>query len=156
MVVDMNVVMAQPGAKEDLERITEAMQADPEASALVEKIHSVEDAYAFVKHYVKVKYEVFKEALKDVANYFKEDKVALKDEVLDDVVGGFSWSSIWNNKLVKWTVAAAVIAVCAVVGAEIGSTIGIVGGPAGFWIGGATGFVAGIAAGVAIADKYIL
>ncbi len=157
MVVDMNALMAQPGAKEELERITAQMEADPEASVLVEGMHSIEEAYEFVKHYAKVKFELFKEIFHDVASYFKEDKVALKDEVLDGVVGGGFWSDLWNNKIVKYTVAAVVVGACAIAGAWVGSVVGgAVGAVPGLWIGGITGFVGGVAAGIVIAENYIL
>lgn len=153
MVVDMNALMAQPDAKEKLERITAQMEADPKASVLVDGMHSIEDAYEFVKHYAQVKFEMFKEIFHDVASYFKEDKVALKDEMLDGVVGGGFWSDLWNNKIVRYTVAAVVVGACAVAAGWAGSVVGSAVGPAGMWIGGITGFVAGVGAGIILCEK---
>lgn len=154
MVVDMNALMGRPGAKEELERITAQMEADPEASVLVDGMRSIEDAYEFVKRYAQVKFEMFKEIFHDVASYFKEDKVALKDEVLDGVVGGGFWSDLWNNKIVRYTVAAVVVGACAIAGAWVGSVAGtVVAGPAGMWVGGVAGFVAGVGAGIVAAEK---
>ncbi len=156
MILDMKVLMETPGAREDLSRITAAMEADPKASALLDAMHSIEDAYAFVKQYVNVKFEAFKELFTDAVNYFKEDKIALQDEVLDGVVGGFSWSSFWENKIVKYAAAAVTVCGLAVIGLKAGSVAGaVVGGPVGLWVGAAVGFVAGVAAGVVVSNEYI-
>lgn len=157
MILDMEKVMATPGAREDLERLTATMEADAEVGPLMQSLHSIEDVYELVKHFAKAKFEVVKELFEDAVNYFKEDKVMLKDETLDNVVGGFSWSSLWNNKIVKYAAATVVVGACALIGLLSGMGVGsVVGGPVGSAIGGIAGLFAGCVAGIAMADEYIL
>lgn len=156
MIANMKAAMSRPGAREEVERLTAVMEADPEASVLMNAIHSLEDAYAFVKRYAEISFESFKEVFTDAVNYFKEDKAVLQDEVLDNVVGGFSWSSLWNNKIVKYAVAVTVVAASMAAGFVVGAAAGAIVGPTGSVVGGITGFVGGCALGLYLTEEYIL
>ncbi len=156
MMLNMETVMAQPGAREDLERLTATLEKDPEAGALLKAMQSIEDVYDFVKRYAKVKFEAVKEMFNDAVNYFKEDKVALKDEMLDNVVGGGFWSNLWNNKIVKYATATVLVASFALTGMLTGMAVGSIAGPVTSVVGAVGGLIAGCVAGLAMADTYIL
>ncbi len=118
-------------------------------NALMEAAQTAEDAYQAVKTFLKVKWEDFKIVFQKTMDYFKEDKLALDDEVLNSVSGG-GWSEFWN-KIKKPLTAVAVVAFMAVCGAVIGFDVA---GPIGAAVGAVVGTVAGIGvAGMAIAEK---
>ncbi len=140
--VSVAKVMANEKAQEAAEKLRAAMEANPEDNALMEAAQNAEDMYAVAKKYVKMKLEEFKVLFQKAVDYFKEDKVQLKDEMLDSVAGGWSFSSFWNDYK-KQIVACVVCVGCIVAGAAIGAaTFGIGGALAGAVIGFGVGGVA--------------
>lgn len=156
MVVDMERTMAAPGAVENLEIVASVLENNPETGPAMKAIHSLEDLYHFVTRFAKVKMEVVKEVFMDAVNYFKEDKVALEDAVLDTVVGGGFWSTIWNSSITRYAVATAVIVGCGLAGLVAGSVVGAIGGPTASGAGAIIGAIGGVLGGLVIAEKYIL
>lgn len=147
--IDVAKIMARDGAEEAAKKVEEIMAADPKVNALMEAAQTAEDAYQAVKTFLKVKWEDFKIVFQKTVDYFKEDKLALDDEVLNSVSGG-GWSEFWN-KIKKPLTAVAVVAFMAVCGAVIGFDVA---GPIGAAVGAVVGTVAGIGvAGMAIAEK---
>ncbi len=147
--IDVAKIMARDGAEEAAKKVEEIMAADPKVNALMEAAQTAEDAYQAVKTFLKVKWEDFKIVFQKTMDYFKEDKLALDDEVLNSVSGG-GWSEFWN-KIKKPLTAVAVVAFMAVCGAVIGFDVA---GPIGAAVGAVVGTVAGIGvAGMAIAEK---
>ncbi len=147
--IDVAKIMARDGAEEAAKKVEEIMAADPKVNALMEAAQTAEDAYQAVKTFLKVKWEDFKIVFQKTMDYFKEDKLALDDEVLNSVSGG-GWSEFWN-KIKKPLTAVAVVAFMAVCGAVIGFDVA---GPIGAAVGAVVGTVAGIGvAGIAIAEK---
>lgn len=147
--IDVAKIMARDGAEEAAKKVEEIMAADPKVNALMEAAQTAEDAYQAVKTFLKVKWEDFKIVFQKTVDYFKEDKLALDDEVLNSVSGG-GWSEFWN-KIKKPLTAVAVVAFMAVCGAVIGFDVA---GPIGAAVGAVVGTVAGIGvAGIAIAEK---
>ena len=146
-VENINVaeVMDREGAKEAAGKLLNAMEAEPAVAKLLEVAETVEDAYAVVKNYLKMKLEDFKVLFNKTVDYFKEAKTALSDEMMDNIVGG-SWLGDFWNKYKK-----AIISTVIVVGAIAASaaTGGALAGVAGAVIGGVVGAAGG--AGCAIA-----
>ena len=133
-------IMSNEKAMENVKHLEDALTADQEVNALLDGAEDIKGLYKAVKKFLAVTFEVFEKYCKEAFDYFKEDKVALEDETLDSVVGGFSWSGLWNK--VKKTVAA--VAIGAVAGAVIGGLTGAAtGGPIGFVAGAIGGAVIG-------------
>ena len=137
MDTTMKEIMTKPEMLEAMEFVRGKMEEDAETSVLMKAVSSIESAYEVAKKYVTVKFETFKKVCASMMEYFEEDKVALGDEVLDAVSGGWSLSKFWNNVVVG-----TIVAVCTVAGAAVGTalTAGTGAGIAGFLAGGALGF----------------
>ncbi len=124
-----------------MHKMEEVVDADPEASALLEKAESIEDVYHFMKHFAQVTMEQVKVIFKKTVDYFKETKAELADDVLDHVSGGWGFPSSWGAWK-KDILMAATILGCAVLCAAIGAaTFGVGGAIAGVVIGVATGVI---------------
>ncbi len=139
-----------------VEEVTATITADPEVGALVKAAQSIEDVYDIVKRFSKATLAQVKALFEKTVDYFKETKAALSDEVLDNVVGGWSLSAWWNkNKadIIGGTIFVACIVGGIIIGAATGGVGGaVVGAAAGFVVGATLGGVAG--AVVAIVDTY--
>lgn len=137
MDTTMKEIMTNREMLEAMEFVRGKMEEDAETSMLMKAVSSIESAYEVAKKYVTVKFETFKKVCASMMEYFEEDKVALGDEVLDAVSGGWSLSKFWNNVVVG-----TIVAVCTVAGAAAGTalTVGTGAGIAGFLAGGALGF----------------
>ncbi len=146
--VNISEIMSVPGAPEKVEQFIEAMDENPAVKKLVDAAQSVEDVYHIAKEYIQMKLEDFKVLFEKTVAYFKNEKAALPDEVMDSVVGGWSLSEWWN----KWKrpiVASCILVGCVVGGALIGGAVG--GGP-GAVVGAFTGLIVGAGAAGAYLD----
>ena len=106
---------------------------------LIDAAKTVEDLYEATKRFIKMKFEDFKVVFQNTFSYFSSAKAALSDEILDDVAGGWSLSSVFSSISKKaLCIAGCVIggAICVagcVLGAAIVATtgpIGVIGGSA--------------------------
>ncbi len=149
--VNVAEVMADEKAREAAEKLEAALEANPEDNALMEAAQSAEDMYQVAKKYISIKLEEFKVLFQKTVDYFKQDKVALQDEVLDSVAGGWSLSNFWNTYKKK-IIAVAIVVGTTAAGIAIGAAVGGLGGAL---LGGAIGFAAGatIVAVMQEADK---
>ncbi len=137
--VDVSKIMQIEGAHEKVDQFVEALDENPATKKLLDAMESVEDAYHFVKEFVEIKLEDFKVLWDKTVAYFKTERAPLPDEVMDDVVGGWSLSSWWNQW--KRTIVASCIMVAgAVAGAVVGACVG---GPFGMFLGAFGGFIVG-------------
>ncbi len=153
-VENINVadILGAEGATEKVEQVKAALEADPEVSLLVKAAETVEDVYEIVKRYSKATLEQVKVLFEKTVDYFKETKAILVDEVLDNVVGGWSFSNWWNKNK-AFIVGAAVLVACVAVGTVVGAvTGGVAGAMVGFGIGVVVGSAAGSAARSAMMD----
>ena len=121
--VDMEKMLSTEDAKAGVAKVQEAMEANPAFNKVMEAVKTVEDMYEVAKAYVKMKYEDFKVLANKTMEYYKNSKVELKDETMDYVVGGWSFSGFWN-KYKKVIIATAIIAAVSVVTAGVGAAIG--------------------------------
>ncbi len=145
--LDIAKLVANEDAAQATERVKSALEADPEVSVLVKAAETVEDVYEIIKKYSKATLAQVKVLFDKTVDYFKETKAELSDETLDNVVGGWSFSSWWNkNKadIIGWTI----VGVACVVGLAVGAVTGGVGGAA---MGLAVGAVAGLIVGSGVA-----
>ncbi len=153
-VENINVadILGVEGATEKVEQVKAALEADPEVSLLVKAAETVEDVYEIVKRYSKATLEQVKVLFEKTVDYFKETKAILADEVLDNVVGGWSLSSWWNKNK-AFIVGGVVLVACVAVGTVVGAvTGGVAGAMVGFGIGVVVGSAAGSAARSAMMD----
>ncbi len=145
--VNVAEILEKEEHKKQVEALQAAFGANEEAMKRLNAVNSVEDAYEIFKEFVTLKLEDFKVLFHKTVDYFKGDKVALQDEVLDSIAGGWSLSSWWNEY--KQEIVAGVIIVgCAAVGLAIGACTG---GLAGALIGGCVGVFVGFIAGIGTA-----
>ncbi len=130
---DINVaeILDQEAVKEASAKLKEAIEADPEANEMVQAAESVEDVYAVVKHFANVTLEQMKVIFHKVVDYFKGPKTELPDEVLDNVAGGWSFSSWWKENKVNVAVAGAIVGACLLGIATGGLFLGAAGAAAG-------------------------
>ena len=146
--------------QEKVAKVEEVMAANPEIRAMVEKAENEDDMYAVFKKFFVTTLEDFKKLFHSVADYFKSDKTELPDEALDQVVGGWSFSSFWNRY--KSTIISATIAVVAVaaIASGIGAVVGAVTTASGVFastmaegalVGAIYGAIGGTALGTALA-----
>ncbi len=146
-VENINVadILGAEGATEQVEQVKAALEADPEVSLLVKAAETVEDVYEIVKRYSKATLEQVKVLFEKTVDYFKETKSVLADEVLDNVVGGWSFSNWWNKNK-AFVLGGVVFVACVAAGAVVGACLG---GAAGALGGAAIGVVVGSALGTA-------
>ncbi len=137
--VNVAELMATEDAMQAKEKLEALLDADPEASALVEAAESVEDVYHVIKRFIDVTLEQVKIAFQKSVDYFKESKTELADEALDNVVGGWSFSSWWG-KYKKAVIMVAEVALVAAAGLAVGAvTFGAGGAVAGLCMGALAG-----------------
>lgn len=144
--VDVAKVMSAEGASEAVARLQDLMEANPAVKKLMEAAQTVEDMYEIAKEYIEVKLEDFKVLWNKTVDYFKESKTALPDEMMDSVVGGWSFSGFfnkWKKEIIATTIAVGCMAAGIVVGAALGG-----------WVGAAAGALAGAAVGLTFATMY--
>ncbi len=139
--VDVSKVMHVEGAEEAMEKVGEIIDANPVTRKLLEAAETMEDAYEVFKTYVEMKWEDFKVIFNKTVDYFKNEKAALPDEVMDQVVGGGWWGDVWN-KYKHQIIRASILVGCAAVGAAVGA---LTAGAAGAVVIGFVGAVVGIA-----------
>ncbi len=146
-VENINVadILGVEGATEKVEQVKAALEADLEVSLLVKAAETVEDVYEIVKRYSKATLEQVKVLFEKTVDYFKETKSVLADEVLDNVVGGWSFSNWWNKNK-AFVLGGVVFVACVAAGAVVGACLG---GAAGALGGAAIGVVVGSALGTA-------
>ena len=151
--IDVAEVMSHQENQSAAEQLKAALEANPAVSQMMEAAQSVEEMYDSVKEYISLKLEDFKVLFDKAIEYFKGPKVALEDDMMECVAGGWSISNFWN-KYKKTICAAVVVAGMAVVGAAAGAVVGAtavvlagaslaVGVTAGATVGGVVGAVVG-------------
>ena len=143
-----NELMENETVKKGTADVMAVIEKDPEAMKLIDAADTVEGLYEVTKRYLQIAWEDFKKVFADTMDYLTSAKTALNDEVLDNVVGGWSISGFFNN-LSKKTLCVA----CMVVGAAVAAasatlafTAVAVGGPVGALVGtvvGTLGFTYG-------------
>lgn len=144
-VADINVteIMSHEENQNAVEQLKAAIESNSTVNKLMEAAQTVEEMYAAVKDYVSLKLDDFKILFDKAVDYIKGPKVKLEDEMMECVVGGFSFSSLWN-KYKKTICAVAVVAGLAIVGVATGAVVGVT---AGFLAGAATLAVGGTIGG---------
>ena len=137
--INVAALMATEDAQLAKEKFEALVHADPKANALLEAAESVEDVYHVIKRFIDVTLDQVKTAFHKTVDYFKGSRVALDDETLDNVVGGWSFSSWWNKYKDAVTMVTGVVLI-----ASIGVALGAVTfGVGGAIIGGIAGSVVG-------------
>ena len=121
--INIAAIMESEAGKKAETKLTEIMESNPVVSKLVKVAETVEDVYQIAKEYFTMKFEDFKVLFERTVNYFKESKAELSDEVLDNVVGGWSFSGFWNkykSVIIKAAIVVGATAVAAIAGAVTG------------------------------------
>ncbi len=141
-VENLNVagILASEGVEEKVEQVKEILESVPEVNAMMKAAETVEDVYEIVKKFANATFEQVKVIFEKTVDYCKEAKATLTDEVLDNVVGGWSFSELWTYHK-GFVIGASVFFACVAAGAIAGLCLA---GP----IGAAAGAVGGIAAGL--------
>ncbi len=129
--------------KETMAQVQEVLEADAETASLIEKAESEADMWEVFKKYVSAPVAYFKELFQRVTDYFKADKAALSDEMLDNVVGGWSFSNFWNKYKKTIITAAVVVGATALLFSGLGAPIGAAIGGAAAGSGAAVGALVG-------------
>ncbi len=144
-VENINVadILGNADAEARVATVKAALEADPEVSLLVKAAETVEDVYEIVKKFSTATLEQVKVLFRKTVDYYQEAKAVLSDEMLDNVVGGWSLARFWreNKALI---IGGAVFVASVAVGAIAGFCTA---GP----LGAAAGALGGAAAGVALA-----
>ncbi len=146
-------LMNNEKVQKGMEDFVASVQQDSALMKIIDAAKTVEDMFEITKTFCKVTFEQFKSLFQQAADYLSSDKAVLADEMLDDVVGGWSLSS-WFSSNVEKIKCVGAIAGAFVLGATFGVLGGAmiaVGGPLGGFIG-----VAAAAAGTGLAAKIIL
>ena len=141
-------MMANETVHQKMDTLVEAMEKDPVMMKLAEAAQTVEDMYEITKSFIQVTFEDFKKVFHQVADYFSSDKAVLSDDILDDVVGGWSLSSWFGSAAEKIKCVAGCVGGAALMlaGIGLGMTLCIIGGPVGVGAGitvAAAGLVGG-------------
>ncbi len=138
--VNVAQIMSVEGTHEAVDKMVAIIEENPVTKKLMEAAETLEDMYAVTKEYMEMKFEDFKVLFNKTVDYFKESKTELPDEVMDNVVGGWSLGSFVN----KWK--RQIIATCILLeGVATGVLVGAaVGGPAGAVAGAFVGLIAGV------------
>ncbi len=155
-VMTINEVLEDAKIQQGMDDLVAAMEKDAATMKLVEAAATVEDLFQITKRFIQVTFEDFKKVFHQVADYFSADKTEIADEILDDVVGGWSlsgWFKKAANKLA--CVAGCIAGVGAIVGgAALGGALAFLGGPVGL-AGGMVVMGAGLAGGTALLYESI-
>ncbi len=139
--ITYNELMENETVKKSTDEVLSAIEKDAEAMKLIEAASTVEDMYEATKRYLKIAFEDFKKFFACTVEYFTSQKAVLNDEMLDNVVGGWSISGFFNSISEKAKCIACVVvgaAVC-VAGGALALTSIALGGPVGAAIGGLAG-----------------
>ena len=147
-------LMEQESVKENIEKAQAVIEADPVAMKLIDAAKTVEDLYEATKRFIQMKLEDFKVVFQNTFAYFSSEKAELSDEILDDVAGGWSLSSVFSSISKKaLCIAGCVIggAIC-VAGCALGAAIIAATGPIGV-IGGGAVAMASMGIGGYMIDK---
>ncbi len=151
-----NELMENEAVKKGTADVLAIIEKDPEAMKLIDAADTVEGLYEATKRYLKIAWEDFKKVFASTMDYLTSQKTALHDEVLDNVVGGWSFSG-WFNSLSKKVQCVACIVVGATLAVASGAlavTAVALGGPVGAVVGGLAG-VAGFTYGANMVAKGI-
>lgn len=136
------------GAQEAMDKIWDAVKANPVSMKLLEAAQTVEDMYEIAKEYVEIKLSDFKVLFDKTVDFFREPKTELPDEVMDSVVGGgfFDWFRENKDGILRTTIFVG----CIIAGAAIGAATG---GVAGAIVFGLVGVGVGLV-GAAVYDVF--
>ncbi len=139
-------LMENETMQQKMDALTTAMEEDPVMMKLVNAAKTVEDMYEITKSFIKVTLDDFKKVFWKVADYFSADKAVISDDILDDVVGGWSFSSLFGSAYEKIKCIGGCIAGAALMlgGVALGVTMIVVGGPV------------GVAAGITVAAAALV
>ncbi len=156
---EVATILDSEKSEEALAKMKEVMHSDPEVQDLVEKAETPEDMYDVFKRFVSMPLEAFKKLFHSVTEYFKKDKVALSDETMDAVVGGWSFGQFWKAYKTRIIAGVAVIAVAGLMFTGLGAAVGCLVTAAslsctGTAVGAIVGAVVGIggSTGILVAD----
>ncbi len=143
-----NEFMENETVKKGTADVLAAIEADPEAMKLIDAADTVEGLYEATKRYLQIAWEDFKKVFADTMDYLTSQKAELDDEVLDNVVGGWSLSGFFNNISKKAMCVACIVvgSAVAVASAALAFTAVAVAGPVGCVVGtlvGTMGFTYG-------------
>ncbi len=142
--IDVAGILSSEGVDEKVEQVKDILESVPEVNVLMKAAETVEDVYEIVKKFSKATFEQVKEIFEQAVDYYKQSKAVLTDEMLDNVVGGWSFSQFWSQNK-GFVVGAAVFVASIVTGAVAGA---VVAGPLGAAAGALGGLVAGVMLGV--------
>ncbi len=142
--IDVAGILSSEGVDEKVEQVKDILESVPEVNVLMKAAETVEDVYEIVKKFSKATFEQVKEIFEQAVDYYKQSKAVLTDEILDNVVGGWSFSQFWSQNK-GFVVGAAVFVASIVTGAVAGA---VVAGPLGAAAGALGGLVAGVMLGV--------
>ncbi len=151
-----NELMENETVKKGAADVMAAIEKDAEGMKLIDAADTVEGLYEATKRYLKITWEDFKKVFASTMDYLTSSKTALQDEVLDNVVGGWSFNS-WFSSLSKKVQCVACIVVGATLAVASGAlavTAVVFAGPVGAAVGGLAG-VAGFAYGANMVYKGI-
>ncbi len=146
--------MENETVKKGTGEVLDVIKQDPVAMKMISAAKTVEELYEATKRFVATSWEDFKKFFANTFAYYSSNKTALEDEVLDSVVGGWSFSSFFNSISQKVTCVAAVVVGVAVAAAGLGLAVTCmaVAGPVGIIVGAFAG--AGVAAyGIMLVDQ---
>ncbi len=156
---EVATILDSEKSEEALAKMKEVMHSDPEVQDLVEKAETPEDMYDVFKRFVSMPLEAFKKLFHSVTEYFKKDKVALSDETMDAVVGGWSFGQFWNAYKERIIGGVIVIAAAGLMFTGLGAAVGCLVTAAslsctGTAVGAIVGAVVGIggSTGILVAD----
>lgn len=141
--IDVAGILSSEGVDKKVEQVKDILESVPEVNVLMKAAETVEDVYEIVKKFSKATFEQVKEIFEQAVDYYKQFKAVLTDEILDNVVGGWSFSSWWNKNKAD-IIGGAIFATCVIGGVIIGACTGGLGGAV---VGAAAGLVIGAAAG---------
>lgn len=98
--VDVAKMLSVEGAAKSVDDMVAALEEIPAVKQMLDAAKTVEDIYQVVKDYLSIKVEDFKILFHKTVDYFKEPKVALADDVMENVVGGaWGFFETWKKKL---------------------------------------------------------
>ena len=151
-----NEFMENETVKKETAELLSVIEQDVEAMKLIDAADTVESLYEATKRYVQLAWEDFKKVFSDAMGYLSSAKTVLQDEVLDNVVGGWSFSGFFNSlsKKVQCVACIVVGATLAVASGALAVTSVVFAGPVGAVVGGLAG-VAGFAYGANMVCKGI-
>lgn len=142
--IDVAGTLAREGVKEKVAQVKEILESVPEVNAMMKAAETVEDVYEIVKNFSTATLEQVKVIFEKTVDYYRQAKAALTDEVLDNVVGGWSFSEFWSDNK-GFVVGAAVFVASVAIGATAGACVA---GPLGAAAGALGGIFAGVMLGV--------